>query len=147
LNETLSLLDEFRRTDGELKDLDNLEYEKMFKLNLLSHLNSEDSSLKLRVELKRLEAKQFPNVNRVLTDMQREARRREAQTYESVMRNPRSLGNHLGAVWNFIKAGQLEKALSFVNLIQYKMSRGMIDEWTKQDEPVLSDYILVLEAL
>lgn len=117
LNETLSLIDDYRRTEGELKDLDNFEYEKMFKLNLLSRLRSEDLSLRLRLEVKRLRAKLFPNVNRVLDDMQIEARRREAQRYESVMRNPRSLGNHLGAVWNFIKEGQLQKALSYVSLI------------------------------
>ena len=56
LNDIIEILED-NKYNGALKHLQGIEYEKLFKLHLLNSLKTSESSVRLRIEMKRVMAR------------------------------------------------------------------------------------------
>ena len=48
------------------------------------------------------------------------------------MKHPSKLEGHLDIVWALITNGQVAKALNYISVIQFKLSNGIISEYSKE---------------
>ena len=63
------------------------------------------------------------------------------------MLHPTKLSGHNACLWKLISEGMIDKALELSKVISFKLDKGIISSFTKEDEERFQDYNTFIEAI